>query len=115
MRIGLMEMRTFCQEFFPGTKNETFVHESAGVADLITSCLGGRNRKCAEAFVRTGKPFAKLEDEMLGGQKLQGVQTAQEIHEFLVQRERVDAFPLFNFVYRIAFDGLDPHTLVDCI
>ena len=67
IRIGLLEMRKFAMEFVPGTKSETFVAHSAGVADLITSCAsrsdgradsqgyGGRNRKCAEAFVKTGK------------------------------------------------------------
>lgn len=55
MRIGLLEMKRFSQEFFEGIRDSTFVEESAGVADLITSCLGGRNRKCAEAFVTSGK------------------------------------------------------------
>jgi glycerol-3-phosphate dehydrogenase (NAD+) len=82
MRVGLIEMREFAKEFFEGIKDDTFMQESAGVADLITSCtrcfsppppsvafrrssftnlcsfflgLGGRNRKCAEAFVKSGK------------------------------------------------------------
>lgn len=38
MRIGLMEMKSFCQEFFEGVKEETFLRESAGLADVITSC-----------------------------------------------------------------------------
>lgn len=68
MRIGLLETKDFCLEFFKDVKPETFLEESAGVADLITSCLGGRNRKVAEAFVTSNKPFDELEREMLGGQ-----------------------------------------------
>lgn len=55
MRIGILEMRNFAKAFFPGVRDATFLEESAGVADVITSCLGGRNRKCAEAFVSSGK------------------------------------------------------------
>ena len=31
-------MKHFCQEFFQDVKDETFLEESAGVADVITSC-----------------------------------------------------------------------------
>jgi hypothetical protein len=68
MRNGLVEMKNFCLEFFETSKAETFFQESAGIADLMTSCMsrnpcclsmvsdasitipgmGGRNRNCAE-------------------------------------------------------------------
>ncbi|CAH7681027.1 NAD-dependent glycerol-3-phosphate dehydrogenase C-terminus-domain-containing protein [Phakopsora pachyrhizi] len=108
MRIGLLEMKNFSMEFFSGVKAATFVEESAGVADLITTCFGGRNRLCAEAFVKTGKTFQQLEDELLGGQKLQGVATAAELHTFLKARGRVGGYPLFNVVYKIAYESLHP-------
>ena len=106
MRIGLMEMKRFSEEFFDGVKSETFTETSAGVADLITTCFGGRNRKCAEAFVKTNKPFDVLEKELLKGQKLQGTETAKEIHAFLQARGKVDDYPLFRAVYSIAYEGV---------
>lgn len=38
MRIGTVEIHDFCLEFFPGTKAETFLKESCGIADVMTSC-----------------------------------------------------------------------------
>lgn len=82
IRLGLMEMIKFVDVFFPGSKLSTFF-ESCGVADLITTCYGGRNRKVAEAFVTSGKTIKELETEMLNGQKLQGPETAEEVNYML--------------------------------
>lgn len=81
-------------------------------SELVAS-FGGRNRKVAQAFVETGKSFDELEVELLNGQKLQGTITAEEIFKFLQGRGRLDGFPLFDKVYRIAFEGLDPHEMFE--
>lgn len=134
-------MSNFTLEFFPDASPDTFSHHSAGVADLITTSFGGRNRKCAEAFVRTGKSFDELEEELLDGQKLQGAVTSKEIYEFLEARGRTEGcssssffilfcssgeadcplflffllltVPLFTKVYKISYEGLEPVSLFE--
>lgn len=112
LRIGLSEMTEFTLEFFPGAQRQTFSNESAGIADLITTCYGGRNRKCAEEMVKTGHSFDVIEKRLLNGQKLQGTATAEEVNAFLSARDAVSKYPLFEKVYRIAFEGMPPAELV---
>ncbi|GES99993.1 glycerol-3-phosphate dehydrogenase [NAD(+)], cytoplasmic isoform X1 [Rhizophagus clarus] len=110
IRIGLLEMKKYIKMFYKGIKDETFF-ESCGIADVITTCYGGRNRKAAEAFIITGKSFEQLEKELLNGQKLQGTLTAKEIYSVLNRKGLEKEFPLFTTVYRIVFEGLDPHNI----
>jgi glycerol-3-phosphate dehydrogenase (NAD+) len=86
MRLGLVEMQHFCKIFYPTTRTRTFF-ESCGIADLIATCYGGRNRQVAEAMVKSGKTYMELEKEMLGGQKLQGPLTAEEVNHMLKERK----------------------------
>uniref|UniRef100_P52425 Glycerol-3-phosphate dehydrogenase [NAD(+)] n=1 Tax=Cuphea lanceolata TaxID=3930 RepID=GPDA_CUPLA len=114
MRIGLREMKAFSKLLFPSVKDTTFF-ESCGVADLITTCLGGRNRKVAEAFAKNGgkRSFDDLEAEMLRGQKLQGVSTAKEVYEVLGHRGWLELFPLFSTVHEISTGRLPPSAIVE--
>ncbi|KAJ9102627.1 hypothetical protein QFC19_004736 [Naganishia cerealis] len=131
MRIGLLEMKQFCLEFFDDVKAETFLQESAGIADLITSCKPAK-LLVKVAFVKAGKSFEDLEKELLNGQKLQGVHTvsffeyrkwpsvklipcvlrkAKDVHGFLKAKNRVEGYPLFAAVYECAFKGRDIKTI----
>jgi len=110
MRIGLLEMKQFADTYFPGCDDATYL-ESCGVADLITTCFGGRNVRCAVEFVKTGKSFDVLEAEMLNGQKLQGTITAKDVHTVLTADGNASKFPLFEVVYSIAFEGADAKSL----
>ncbi len=104
MRVGLLEMVKFGKEFFRETVHtETFTEESCGVADLITSCSGGRNARCARLAVERGVSIDEVERTELNGQILQGTSTAKEVNGFLKTRGQEKDFPLFTAVSREFF------------
>jgi len=117
MRTGIMELHDFCLEFFPSTSSSTFLQESCGFGDIVASCMGGRNRKIAEAMVKSGKSFSELENDLLDGQKVQGPLTALDIHNFLQARkdsiQRPGGYPLFEAVWNICYNGMKPEHLID--
>ena len=101
MRVGLLEMVKFGKIFFEqSVHTATFTEESAGVADLITSCSGGRNYRCAKMSVERGVGIDVVEKEELNGQMLQGTSTAKEVYELLKARGKEAEFPLLVATYR---------------
>lgn len=103
MRIGIMEMTKFAHQFFPEANSDTFSVESAGVADLITTCSGGRNVRVGKFMAETGKSAEVAEKELLNGQSAQGVITAKEVHELLENKGDVSEYPLFESTFQILY------------
>ncbi|KAA8577166.1 hypothetical protein EYC84_007163 [Monilinia fructicola] len=97
LAAGFVEGQFFGETVHAGT----FTEESAGVADLITSCSGGRNFRCAKLAVERGVTVDEVESTELNGQKLQGTSTAKEVNEFLKSRGKEGEYPLFTAVIGI--------------
>ncbi|KAG1682495.1 Glycerol-3-phosphate dehydrogenase [NAD(+)], cytoplasmic [Nymphon striatum] len=114
IRLGLMEIMKFTEIFYPGCKLSTFF-ESCGIADLVTTCYGGRNRKVSAAFAKTGKKMEDLEKEMLNGQRLQGPETAAVVYEMLISKGIEKRFPLFTAIHKICIGEIPPSDMIDCV
>ena len=114
-RLGLGEIIKFGRMFFPESKVETYYQESAGVADLITTCSGGRNVKVATYMAKTGKSALEAEKELLNGQSAQGIITCREVHEWLQTCELTQEYPLFEAVYQIIYNNLRMEDLPEMI
>lgn len=103
MRVGLIEIIQFSEIFFPESNPDTFTEESAGVADLITTCSGGRNLRMGRYMAETGASAEEAEAKLLNGQSSQGILTAKEVHDLLVFKKMVEQFPLFEATYQIIY------------
>jgi len=115
MRIGMKEMQGFILEFFDVPDN--IFWESCCFADLITTCMSGRNQLVAAEFARRhgAVTFEALEHEMLDGQHLQGTITAIPVHMILKQRGWLQRFPLLEGVYQIVSGKAKPESIVEVL
>ncbi|KAF2499840.1 glycerol-3-phosphate dehydrogenase-like protein [Lophium mytilinum] len=116
MRVGILEMVAFGKAFFEDSVHaSTFTEESCGVADVVTSCMGGRNFKCAKMAIEKGISIDEVEKTQLNGQKLQGTSTAYEVNSFLKSQGMEAKFPLFTAVYNILEGNVKPEQIPDLI
>ncbi|KAJ2782518.1 glycerol-3-phosphate dehydrogenase [Coemansia javaensis] len=113
IRIGFLEMRRLAMHLSGAQIQDATFMESCGMADVITTCYGGRNRRLAEEFVKTGKRMSQLEQELLNGQKLQGYLTAGEVYSYIESRGIAEHFPLFTNIYQICYQGRHPRSIFD--
>lgn len=127
-RLGLKEMIEFIKLFL-NTQNidieedfDDFFFESCGIADLISTCQGGRNRLLGEAIIKSlkkrgmvGVDIRMLEKEILRGQSFQGPILAREIYLFLRRRGLIARFPLLVGVHRVCTREVDPRNFLDCL
>jgi glycerol-3-phosphate dehydrogenase (NAD+) len=125
LRLGLLEIYRFGQYFFPNQNIQySTLIESCGVADLITTCYNGRNRKCAQVFTQEcmrhdsktkhhqvrlnqneqscKQHWEDIERRLLNGQKLQGISTLIEVYQALQSHNVLHRFPLMKTIYDIA-------------
>lgn len=114
MRIGLKEIIHFASYWekfgikaMSAPESTTFTEESAGVADLITTCAGGRNVKVGRYMIENKVDAWEAEKKLLNGQSSQGIITAKEVHELLENYNLQDEFPLFEATYNIIFENAD--------
>ncbi|KAH9427728.1 hypothetical protein MCOR02_011960 [Pyricularia oryzae] len=89
-------MLKVAREFFGESVDPfTILLENAGVADGITSCISGRNFRCANMAVKRGLSV-EIEEKELNGQQLQGTFTAKESNSLLNARGGQGDYPLFT-------------------
>uniref|UniRef100_A0A0N4Z230 Glycerol-3-phosphate dehydrogenase [NAD(+)] n=1 Tax=Parastrongyloides trichosuri TaxID=131310 RepID=A0A0N4Z230_PARTI len=112
IRLGLMEITKFVEKFFPPSNLSTFF-QSCGIADLVTTCYGGRNRKLGMAFAKSDKSIQELEKELLNGQSAQGVPTAAEVAVMLKNCNAEKDFPLFIGVDKVCKKQIKPEELIE--
>jgi glycerol-3-phosphate dehydrogenase (NAD+) len=116
LRQGLVETYNFGKWVFPerGIQVETML-ASCGFGDIVASAYGGRNRLCAEAFVKTGKTFPQLEAELLKGQHLAGTVAAGEIFQLLKKKNATKQFPFFTTINLIIEQKVPPKQIFQLV
>jgi len=111
IRLGLKEMMSFTEKFYPGGSKDTFM-ESCGVADLVATCYGGKDRQLAKAFVTSEITMEELGRDMFRGETLQGPQAAKEINYVLKKNNLENQFPVLTKIHKICVGEEVPESII---
>ncbi len=116
IRRGLKETMKFAKTYAQNVKNDTFF-ESAGIADLMTTCFAGRGQRLSAAFVQNNgeKSWRELEKEVLGGHQIPDWHNVQMVYKFLAAENTTHLFPFFSVVYEIGFAKAPPSRIVEVL
>jgi len=114
IRRGIHEMIELSKELIgPHPDRDSLAFLSCGIADLICSSCGGRNRSIAERMVTGNTTWEEEERLHLNGQKLQGPETAITIGKWLAANELEQKFPFFCKIREIV-DGESAYDTLFC-
>lgn len=115
VRIGMEEMYRFAGlPEFATSPNRSTVAGPAILGDVVTTCYAGRNRRYGEMLGRSfkfGQQPLSVQDfssRVLGGQVVEGYETARDVHAFLEATDRSSDFPVFDLVFDAIEHGSAP-------
>jgi glycerol-3-phosphate dehydrogenase (NAD(P)+) len=85
----------------------------AGMADLLVTSIGGRNRAFGEAVGMGGDPVRTLENMTERGLTVEGVESARDVRVLAEKAGLV--LPVHDAVYRVAHEGAPPTSILEAL
>lgn len=85
----------------------------AGMADLLVTSIGGRNRAFGEAVGMGGDPGRTLENMTERGLTVEGVESARDVRVLAEKAGLV--LPVHDAVYRVIHEGAPPTSILEAL
>jgi glycerol-3-phosphate dehydrogenase (NAD(P)+) len=85
----------------------------AGMADLLVTSIGGRNRAFGEAVGMGGDPTRTLENMTERGLTVEGVESARDVR-VLAEKAGLE-LPVHDAVYRVVHEGAPPTSILEAL
>jgi glycerol-3-phosphate dehydrogenase (NAD(P)+) len=85
----------------------------AGMADLLVTSIGGRNRAFGEAVGMGGDPGRTLENMTERGLTVEGVESARDVRVLAEKAGLV--LPVHDAVYRVVHEGAPPTSILEAL